>query len=254
MSYKIFYFLIVSLFVSIACTRQPSIINETTRVYDEFEYPLIQIKGKTLSDFVPPFWSAADTIYEDLNRDGKTDALLLLTYSDTIDEYAYPEGVINYQLFEQRILLMLYKNYKGYILNTYCYKLLNFHGGMDRGGLVIEKDDNTIILSFEIAGNGMYHLYYTFEPEIKTGLWVLIKANEQGGNAEYSMNASYNFKNDSLYFQESHWNNDENDTTWSDYNSNHDTIIHTEKHYYLDSMEYLDFSPSSIFLDSLTNK
>jgi hypothetical protein len=245
MSYKIFYFLVICSFVLIACTRQPAVINYTKRVYQESEYPFIQQKGKTLADFVPPFWTASDTIYEDLNRDGKADALLLLTSNNTTDAFEYPDGVMNYQLFEQRVLLILYKSNHGYTLNTCCYKLLNFNGGMGRGDLRIEAKLDSINLTFEIAGNGMYYLYYTFEPEIKTGRWILTKAKEDGGNSEYGMKASYNFNNDSLHYHSMHWNNDENDSTWTDYCFDLDTTIQTENYYYLDSMEYGDSSPSN---------
>jgi hypothetical protein len=245
MSYKIFYFFIVSLFVSIGCTRQPVTVIEATRVYQEFEYPFIQSKGKTISDFVPPFWSVDDTIYEDLNGDGKADALLLLTYNDTTDSYEYPKGKMNYQLFEQRVLLVLYKNKQGYTLNTYCYKLLNFNGGMGRGDLRIEAKGDNINLIFGTTGNGMYYLYYYFEPETNTGRWLLKKSEEDGGNGEYGIKASYNFNNDSLHYHSMHWNNDENDTTWTDYSSDLDTTIKAENYYYLDSMECGDAAPSN---------
>ena len=245
MRYKMFYFFSCFLFISIACTRQPAVVNETTRVYEEFKYPSIQQKGKTLADFTPAFWSAHDTIYEDLNGDGKIDALLLLTYNDTLDVFKHPDGVMSYQLFEQRVLLILYKSNHGYILNTYCYKLLNFNGGMGRGGLIMEPKRNSFNLTFEIAANGMYYLHYTFEPEIKTGRWILTKAEEEAGNADYNMEASYSFKNDSLHYHSLHLNNDENNTTWISYRSDLDTIIHTEKYYYLDSIENGDSSPSN---------
>jgi len=245
MSSRIFHFSIFCLFILIACTRQPSVVPEPIRVYQEFEYPFIQSKGKKISDFVPPFWSVDDTIYEDMNADGKADVLLLLTYNDTADTYEYPEGKMNYQLFEQRVLLVLYKNKQGYTLNTYCYKLLNLNGGMGRGGLRIEAKGDNINLIFETAGNGMYYLYYYFELEIKTGRWILKKSEDDGGNAEYGIKASYNFNNDSLHYHSMHWNNDENDTTWTDYSSNLDTTIKAENYYYLDSMEFGDGAPSN---------
>ncbi len=241
MTSKYLYFLF-SIFL-VACARQPSVETEATRIYEEFEYPEIQSTGKVLADFTPASWISCDTIYEDLNQDGKTDALLLLTYSDTVDTYEYPKGVINYQLYEQRILLVLFKNRNGYTRNAYCYKLLNFNGGMSRGGLGIEAKPGILFMFFQTVGNGMYELYYTFEYDKKTFRWILTKVEEDGGNAEYGVKASYNFKNDSLHYHSMHWNNDENDLTWTDYCSDLDTIIKTES-YYLDSMEWGDSSPS----------
>jgi hypothetical protein len=154
------------------------------------------------------------------------------------------QGVLYYHIYERRILLILFKDKNVYTPNTYCYKLLNFNGGIDRKNISIEAKPATLFMSFQTVGNGMYELYYTFESEYKTKRWVLTNVYDEGGNSEYDMRSSYNFKSDSLHYHVSHWNNNEEDTTWTEYNTDVDTVLHIETRYYLDSMENGEATPS----------
>ncbi len=72
-----------------------------------FSYPAIELRGQSVTDFVPPGWTILDSAYGDLNKDGLIDAAIILQSKDSVSLINSSEDTV---LTQPRILLLLFKN------------------------------------------------------------------------------------------------------------------------------------------------
>ncbi|WP_207496769.1 hypothetical protein [Aridibaculum aurantiacum] len=72
-----------------------------------FSYPSILVTGQNIPDFVPAGWTVLDSAYGDLNKDGVTDAAIVIQHKDSI---SMANSVGDTVLTQPRMLLILFRN------------------------------------------------------------------------------------------------------------------------------------------------
>src|SRR5690606_4853520 len=73
-----------------------------------FSYPSLNTKGKSITDFVPNGWTIFDSAHGDLNKDGLEDLALILQYKDSVTLVNNEEDTV---LTQPRILVILFKSH-----------------------------------------------------------------------------------------------------------------------------------------------
>lgn len=170
----------------------------------QFTYPKIKLKGKTLSDLNMNNWKVIDTAYGDLNRDKTADLALIFEYDNKIKEmraYGNNETEIIEEFQRPRILAIYFKFSDGYKL---ALQNNDFILRAEEGGSIgdplknIQIKNNTLGLAFAGGSNWRWNLDYEFEYQQKQ--WLLIDAKNRyyhNDSGEMTEN-SYDFTNKKL--------------------------------------------------------
>jgi hypothetical protein len=120
----------------------------------EFSYPSIDLKGKTLSDFVPAGWIILDSAKGDLNKDGRKDAAIILQYKDSVALVKSDEDTV---LTQPRILVIIFKNISenSYYLQQQSKSFILNHddSGMDDPFQELTIDKGILQIKFQLFYN-----------------------------------------------------------------------------------------------------
>ncbi len=163
-----------------------------------FTYPEINKNGKHFSDFIPSNWIILDSAKGDLNKDGSSDAALVLQYKDSVTLIKAEEDTV---ITQPRLLIILFKNSldNSYSLaeqsNTFI--LNHDNSSMDDPYMPMEINKGVLTISLHIFYNmGSWYVtdaHYKFRYQDKE--FALIGADYNSfhrATGEYE-NYSYNF-------------------------------------------------------------
>jgi hypothetical protein len=164
------HYLYIALALKLALT-----VSVTISFAQDFRYPTIRSTGKTIPDFIPAGWTILDSAAGDLNKDGRTDAALVIQHQDSI---LLLNDLEDTALSQPRILLIVFREASG---NSFFL--------VERSNSFILKHDNSAMddpfKGISIA-KGILELDFTLFYNM--GSW-------------YTSNSSYKFRYNGKMFQ-----------------------------------------------------
>lgn len=146
-----------------------------------FKYPVLNPRGKSIKELLPPQWKVIDSAYGDLNNDKIDDmALIIEFYAAVKENRAYGDNTTELitEIQRPRILAIYFKSGRTYKIVT---QNNNFVLRSEEGGSMgdplrpMRISSNKLNLAFEGGGSWRWKLNYSFKYSNKE--WQLTNAN-----------------------------------------------------------------------------
>lgn len=188
-----------------------------------FSYPSIKLTASSISDFVPAGWAILDTAYGDLNKDGKTDAAIVIQHNDSV---ALVKNLEDTVLTQPRMLLIFFEKstQSGFVLIEQSNSFILSHDNpvMDDPYQELAINNGILEVKFRLFYNmgSWYVTNATYKFRYQQGQFILIGADQSSFHrATHDFeDYSYNFLTKKRALTKGNYEKGIKKTTWKTLN------------------------------------